>query len=75
MSSLGHGVILPRMLGWDIHQDDPYFLSFLVATHLATSFILFFFFFYYFKLIFYFLLLLPTQLISPYYFYAGSAGC
>jgi len=33
ISSLGHGVLLPRILGWDIHQDDPFFLSFLVATH------------------------------------------
>jgi undecaprenyl-diphosphatase len=40
VSSLGHGVILPRLLGWDIHQDDTYFLSFLVATHLATALVL-----------------------------------
>ena len=38
--SLGHGVLLPRILGWDIHQDDPFFLSFLVATHLATALVL-----------------------------------
>jgi undecaprenyl-diphosphatase len=44
ISSLGHGVILPRVLGWDIHQDDPFFLSFLVATHLATSLVLVAFF-------------------------------
>ena len=30
----------PRILGWDIHQDDPFFLSFLVATHLATALVL-----------------------------------
>ena len=40
VSSLGHGVILPRLLGWDIHQDDDFFLSFLVATHLATALVL-----------------------------------
>jgi undecaprenyl-diphosphatase len=40
ISSLGHGVLLPRILGWDIHQDDPFFLSFLVATHLATALVL-----------------------------------
>jgi undecaprenyl-diphosphatase len=45
VSSLGHGVLLPRLLGWDIHQNDDYFLSFLVATHLATALVLFAFFF------------------------------
>jgi undecaprenyl-diphosphatase len=44
VSSLGHGVVLPRVLGWDIHQNDKYFLTFLVATHLATAIVLFFFF-------------------------------
>ncbi len=44
VSSLGHAVILPRLLGWDIHQGDDYFLSFLVATHLATAIVLFGFF-------------------------------
>jgi undecaprenyl-diphosphatase len=44
ISSLGHSVILPKLLGWDIHQNDPYFLSFLVATHLATAIVLFVFF-------------------------------
>ena len=37
-------MILPRVLGWDIHQNDDYFLAFLVATHLATALVLFFFF-------------------------------
>jgi undecaprenyl-diphosphatase len=44
VSSLGHSVILPALLGWNIHQNDPYFLTFLVATHLATAIILLFFF-------------------------------
>ncbi len=44
ISSLGHSVILPRLLGWNIHQNDPYFLSFLVATHLATAIVLLLFF-------------------------------
>jgi undecaprenyl-diphosphatase len=44
VSSLGHSVIAPRLLGWDIHQDDPYFLAFLVATHLATAIVLLGFF-------------------------------
>jgi undecaprenyl-diphosphatase len=38
-------VILPRLLGWDIHQNDDFFLAFLVATHLATALVLFGFFF------------------------------
>ncbi|HEY4349401.1 MAG TPA: undecaprenyl-diphosphate phosphatase [Gaiellaceae bacterium] len=44
ISSLGHSVILPRLLGWNIHQNDKYFLAFLVATHLATAFVLLGFF-------------------------------
>ena len=36
ISSLGHSVILPGLLGWDIHQNDNFFLTFLVGTHLAT---------------------------------------
>jgi undecaprenyl-diphosphatase len=44
ISSLGHSVILPQLLGWDIHQNDPYFITFLVATHLATAIVLFVFF-------------------------------
>ncbi len=44
VSSLGHSVILPGLVGWDIKQDDPFFLTFLVATHAATAFVLFLFF-------------------------------
>ena len=44
ISSLGHSVILPSLFGWNIHQNDPYFLSFLVATHLATAIVLLLFF-------------------------------
>jgi undecaprenyl-diphosphatase len=44
ISSLGHSVILPQLLGWNIHQNDPYFITFLVATHLATAIVLLFFF-------------------------------
>src|SRR5437762_313965 len=44
VSSLGHSVILPRLLGWDIHQNDPFFLTFLVATHFATALVLLGFF-------------------------------
>lgn len=40
ISSLGHSVILPELLGWDVHQGDDYFLAFLVATHLATALVL-----------------------------------
>jgi undecaprenyl-diphosphatase len=45
ISSLGHSVVLPRLLGWNIHQNDPYFIDFLVAVHLATAIVLFIFFF------------------------------
>jgi undecaprenyl-diphosphatase len=44
ISSLGHSVILPKLLGWNIHQNDAYFLAFLVATHLATALVLLGFF-------------------------------
>ena len=44
VSSLGTSVILPQLFGWDIHQNDPYFLTFLVATHLATATVLLLFF-------------------------------
>jgi undecaprenyl-diphosphatase len=44
VSSLGHSVILPSLLGWNIHQNDKYFISFLVATHLATAIVLLGFF-------------------------------
>jgi len=44
ISSLGHSVILPQLLGWDIKQNDDFFIVFLVATHLATAIVLFCFF-------------------------------
>jgi undecaprenyl-diphosphatase len=44
VSSLGHAVVLPKLAGWDIHQNDPFFLTFLVATHLATALVLLGFF-------------------------------
>ena len=45
ISSLGHGVIAPSLFGWNIHQNDEFFLTFLVATHCATAIVLFGFFF------------------------------
>jgi undecaprenyl-diphosphatase len=44
VSSLGHGVIIPSLFGWNIHQNDEYFLAFLVATHCATAIVLFIYF-------------------------------
>jgi undecaprenyl-diphosphatase len=44
ISSLGHAVIFPTLVGWDIHQNDKFFLTFLVATHFATAIVLFFMF-------------------------------
>jgi undecaprenyl-diphosphatase len=44
ISSLGHAVILPGLAGWHIHQNDKFFLTFLVATHFATAFVLLLFF-------------------------------
>jgi undecaprenyl-diphosphatase len=44
ISSLGHGVVLPRLAGWHINQNDKFFLTFLIATHLATAIVLLLFF-------------------------------
>jgi undecaprenyl-diphosphatase len=37
VSSLGHAVILPRLLGWTLDQKAPEFLPFLVVLHLGTA--------------------------------------
>src|ERR1700736_6286844 len=37
VSSLGHAVILPAILGWQIDQHAPSFLPFLVVLHLGTA--------------------------------------
>ena len=37
VSSLGHAVVLPRLLGWNLDQQAPYFLPFLVVLHLGTA--------------------------------------
>ena len=37
VSSLGHAVILPHLLGWSVAQDDPSFLPFLVMLHVGTA--------------------------------------
>jgi undecaprenyl-diphosphatase len=42
ISSLGHSILLPALLGWSIDQNANYFLTFLVATHFATATVLFF---------------------------------
>lgn len=37
VSSLGHAVVLPRLLGWDVDQTADYFLPFLVVLHVGTA--------------------------------------
>jgi undecaprenyl-diphosphatase len=44
VSSLGHAVILPRLLGWSIDQNAPDFLPYLVVMHLGTAIALLLFF-------------------------------
>ena len=44
ISSLGHGVILPSLLGREIDQQSPTFLPFFVVLHLGTAAALFAFF-------------------------------
>jgi undecaprenyl-diphosphatase len=41
ISSLGHSVILPGLLGWPIDQNADYFLTFVVAAHFAMAVTLF----------------------------------
>ena len=44
ISSLGHSILLPAILGWKIDQGAKYFLTFLIATHFATAAVLFVFY-------------------------------
>ena len=44
ISSLGHSVILPSLLNWNLDQGADFFLTFLVATHFATALVLFIYF-------------------------------
>jgi undecaprenyl-diphosphatase len=37
VSSLGHAVIVPALLGWHFNQHAPVFLPFLVLLHLGTA--------------------------------------
>src|SRR5579864_6171419 len=37
ISSLGHAVIVPSLLGWPIDQRSPAFLPFIVVLHLGTA--------------------------------------
>ena len=44
VSSLGHAVLLPRLLGWNYDQRDPTFLPYIVLLHLGTAVALLFVF-------------------------------
>lgn len=44
VSSLGHAVVLPRLLGWNLDQHATAFLPFLVLLHVGTAVALFAFF-------------------------------
>src|SRR5256885_2771095 len=37
VSSLGHAVVLPKLLRWNIDQADPTFLAFVVLLHVGTA--------------------------------------
>ena len=37
VSSLGHTVLLPKLLGWNLNQSDPSFVPFVVLLHLGTA--------------------------------------
>lgn len=40
ISSLGHSVVVPHLLGWNIDQAAPSYLTLLVAMHAATALVL-----------------------------------
>ncbi|MDA8066242.1 MAG: undecaprenyl-diphosphate phosphatase [Thermaerobacter sp.] len=44
VSSVGHAVLLPRLLGWQVDQRAASFLPFVVVLHLGTATALFLFF-------------------------------
>ena len=44
VSSLGHTVLVPAMLGWHLDRSTDEFLAFVVLTHFATSLVLLGFF-------------------------------
>ncbi|MHB1951205.1 MAG: undecaprenyl-diphosphate phosphatase [Acidiferrobacteraceae bacterium] len=44
ISSLGHSVLVPALLGWHINRDAPVFLPFLVVLHVGTASALFVYF-------------------------------
>jgi undecaprenyl-diphosphatase len=37
VSSLGHAVVLPRLVGWRVDQTAPEYLPFLVVLHVGTA--------------------------------------
>lgn len=37
ISSLGHAVVIPRLFGWNVDQQSPSFLPFLVVLHVGTA--------------------------------------
>ena len=37
VSSLGHAVLVPRLLGWDYNPSDPTFLPYITLLHLGTA--------------------------------------
>lgn len=44
VSSLGHSVLVPLLLGWQLDQTSPQFVAFVVAAHLGTALMLLAFF-------------------------------
>jgi len=44
VSSLGHAVVLPRLLHWGLDQKAPDYLAYLVVMHLGTAIALFLYF-------------------------------
>ena len=44
ISSLGHSVLIPALLQWQLDEHAQFFVVFLVATHLATALVLLAFF-------------------------------
>ena len=65
ISSLGHGVILPALLGWGEIEKDPSYLPFMVSLHLGTTAALLIYFYREWIIILRSLMVLPGGRQSP----------
>ena len=65
ISSLGHGVVLPALLGWGELERDPSYLPFMVSLHLGTTAALLLYFYREWVLLLRSVMVLPGSRQSP----------